>query len=128
MAQVALAWVLRNPGVPAPIVGATKSRHLEEAAHALDIDLTDDEARTLEEPYVQQGPSWFWHRQCARPRPLVVPAGRRRSTLVNVLTRFGIARSPVDNVGAARSVVGNTIYPGDPAARWPSRAALAQAL
>ena len=59
MAQVALAWVLRNPGVSAPIVGATKSRHLEEAAHALDIDLTDDEARTLEEPYVQQGPSWF---------------------------------------------------------------------
>jgi aryl-alcohol dehydrogenase-like predicted oxidoreductase len=59
MAQVALAWVLRNPGVSAPIVGATKPRHLQEAAGALDIDLTDDEVRTLEEPYVQQGPSWF---------------------------------------------------------------------
>ncbi len=59
MAQVALAWVLRNPGVSAPIVGATKPHHLPEAAAALDIHLTDDEARTLEEPYVQQGPSWF---------------------------------------------------------------------
>jgi aryl-alcohol dehydrogenase-like predicted oxidoreductase len=59
MAQVALAWVLRNPGVCAPIVGATKPHHLQEAAAALDIDLTDDEVRTLEEPYVQHGPSWF---------------------------------------------------------------------
>jgi 1-deoxyxylulose-5-phosphate synthase len=59
MAQVALAWVLRNPGVSAPIVGATKLHHLLEAANALDIVLTDDEARTLEEPYVRQGPSWF---------------------------------------------------------------------
>jgi aryl-alcohol dehydrogenase-like predicted oxidoreductase len=59
MAQVALAWVLRNPGVSAPIVGATKPHHLQEAAAALDISLTDDEARTLEEPYVRQGPSWY---------------------------------------------------------------------
>src|SRR5256886_1073470 len=59
MAQVALAWVLRNPGVCAPIVGATKPHHLQQAAATLDIDLTDDEARTLEEPYVQQGPSWY---------------------------------------------------------------------
>ena len=59
MAQVALAWVLRNPGVSAPIVGATKPHHLSEAVAALDIELTEDEARTLEEPYVQQGPSWF---------------------------------------------------------------------
>ncbi len=59
MAQVALAWVLRNPGVSAPIIGATKPHHLQEAADALDIVLSDDEARTLEEPYVLQGPSWF---------------------------------------------------------------------
>ena len=59
MAQVALAWVLRNPGVSAPIVGATKPHHLPQTAAALDINLTDDEARTLEEPYVQQGPSWY---------------------------------------------------------------------
>jgi aryl-alcohol dehydrogenase-like predicted oxidoreductase len=59
MAQIALAWVLRNPGVSAPIVGATKPHHLQDAQDALDIDLTDDEARTLEQPYVQQGPSWY---------------------------------------------------------------------
>jgi aryl-alcohol dehydrogenase-like predicted oxidoreductase len=59
MAQVALAWVLRNSGVSAPIVGATKPHHLQEAHDALDIDLTDDEAQALEEPYTQQGPSWF---------------------------------------------------------------------
>src|SRR3954470_5728811 len=47
MAQVALAWVLRNTGVSAPIVGATKPHHLQEAVAALDINLTDDEARTL---------------------------------------------------------------------------------
>jgi 1-deoxyxylulose-5-phosphate synthase len=59
MAQVALAWVLRNPGVSAPIVGATKPHHLQEAAAALDIDPNDDEVRTLEEPYTQQGPSSY---------------------------------------------------------------------
>jgi len=59
MAQVALAWVLRNPGVCAPIVGATKPHHLQQAQDALAIDLADDEVRTLEERYVPQGPSWF---------------------------------------------------------------------
>src|SRR5690349_10783526 len=43
MAQVALAWVLRNPVVAAPIVGATKPHHLPDAAAALDVHLTDDE-------------------------------------------------------------------------------------
>jgi aryl-alcohol dehydrogenase-like predicted oxidoreductase len=57
--SLSFAWVLRNPGVSAPIVGATKPHHLSEAVAALDIELTEDEARTLEEPYVQQGPSWF---------------------------------------------------------------------
>ena len=59
MAQVALAWVLRNPAVSAPIVGATKPHHLPEAVAALDLDLTDDEVPALEEPYTRQGPSWF---------------------------------------------------------------------
>jgi aryl-alcohol dehydrogenase-like predicted oxidoreductase len=59
MAQIALAWVLRNPVVSAPIVGATKPHHLTEAVAALDIDLTQDNADALEAPYVQQGPSWF---------------------------------------------------------------------
>ncbi len=59
MAQVALAWVLRNPVVCAPIVGATKPHHLPEAVAALDIELTDDEVHSLEEPYTNRGPSWF---------------------------------------------------------------------
>jgi 1-deoxyxylulose-5-phosphate synthase len=59
MAQVALAWVLTNPAVSAPIVGATKAHHLPEAVAALELDLTDDEVDALEEPYTRQGPSWF---------------------------------------------------------------------
>ena len=59
MAQIALAWVLRNPLVSAPIVGATKPHHLPEAVAALDLELTDDEVQELEEPYQQYGPSWY---------------------------------------------------------------------
>jgi 1-deoxyxylulose-5-phosphate synthase len=54
-AQVALAWLLRQPGVTAPIVGASKMAHLDQAVAALDISLTDDEVRRLEEPYVPHG-------------------------------------------------------------------------
>jgi len=59
MAQIALAWVLHNPLVSAPIVGATKPHHLPEAVAALDLHLTADEIRTLEEPYTPHGPSWY---------------------------------------------------------------------
>jgi aryl-alcohol dehydrogenase-like predicted oxidoreductase len=59
MAQVALAWVLRNPLVSAPIVGATELHHLEQAVDALNLHLSDEEATTLEKPYVNAGPSWF---------------------------------------------------------------------
>ena len=59
MAQVALAWVLRNPIVSAPIVGATKPHHLPEAVAALDLELTHDEVATLEAPYRDHGPSWY---------------------------------------------------------------------
>jgi len=51
-AQVALAWLLQQPGVTAPIVGATKMAHLEQAVAALDLTLTDAELRRLEHPYV----------------------------------------------------------------------------
>jgi 1-deoxyxylulose-5-phosphate synthase len=51
-AQVALAWLLRQPAVTAPIVGASKMTHLEQAVAALEISLTEDEVRRLEEPYV----------------------------------------------------------------------------
>ena len=50
-AQVALAWLLRQPGVTAPIVGATKMAHLEQAVAALDLGLDDDECAALEAPY-----------------------------------------------------------------------------
>jgi aryl-alcohol dehydrogenase-like predicted oxidoreductase len=59
MAQVALAWVLKNPVVSAPIIGATKPHHLPEAVAALDLHLSDEESEALERPYVQHGPSWF---------------------------------------------------------------------
>ncbi len=51
-AQVALAWLLRNPAVDAPIVGATKLDHLEDAVAALDVELSDDDVAALEAPYV----------------------------------------------------------------------------
>ncbi|OWA37742.1 alcohol dehydrogenase [Saccharibacillus sp. O16] len=51
-AQIALAWVLQKSAVTAPIVGATKPHHLDDAVAALSILLTDEEIRRLEEPYV----------------------------------------------------------------------------
>ena len=51
MAQIALAWVYRNPVVTAPIVGPTKPHHLSDAVAALDVHLTDDEVAILETPY-----------------------------------------------------------------------------
>jgi aryl-alcohol dehydrogenase-like predicted oxidoreductase len=51
-AQVALAWVLSKPVVTAPIVGATKPQHLEDAISALSLKLDDDEITKLEEVYV----------------------------------------------------------------------------
>ncbi|MEO7718962.1 MAG: aldo/keto reductase [Capsulimonas sp.] len=50
-AQIALAWLLQKPGVIAPIVGATKPHHLEDAVAALSIALTAEEIQSLEEPY-----------------------------------------------------------------------------
>jgi aryl-alcohol dehydrogenase-like predicted oxidoreductase len=51
-AQIALAWVLAKPEVSAPIVGASKVAHLDDAIAAIDIELTDDELDRLEAPYV----------------------------------------------------------------------------
>ena len=50
-AQIALAWMLAKPGVSAPIIGASKPYQLEDALAALDLRLTEDEMRRLEEPY-----------------------------------------------------------------------------
>jgi aryl-alcohol dehydrogenase-like predicted oxidoreductase len=51
-AQVALAWVAQQPAVTAPIVGATKPNHLDDAAAAVELELTDDELAQLTEHYV----------------------------------------------------------------------------
>lgn len=51
-AQLALAWMLAKPGITAPIVGATRPHHLEDAIAALSVHLTPEETASLEEPYV----------------------------------------------------------------------------
>jgi 1-deoxyxylulose-5-phosphate synthase len=51
MATVALAWLLGKPAVTAPIVGATKANHLTDAAAALELKLTTEEVKALEEKY-----------------------------------------------------------------------------
>ncbi|UZJ62550.1 aldo/keto reductase [Pseudomonas sp. KU26590] len=59
MAQVALAWVLAQRGVSAPIVGASKPHHLDDAIAALDLVLSDDEVKRLEAPYVPHAVTGF---------------------------------------------------------------------
>ncbi len=56
-AQVALAWLLHKPGVTAPIVGATKLGHLEDALAAERLELSESEIARLEEPYVPHATS-----------------------------------------------------------------------
>jgi 1-deoxyxylulose-5-phosphate synthase len=51
-AEVALAWMLRNPAVTSPIVGVTKPEQLTEAIAAVDVELDDEEVAFLEEPYL----------------------------------------------------------------------------
>ena len=58
-AQVALAWLLAKPGITAPIVGATKIAHLEDAVNSLEVKLTDEEIATLEAPYVPHAVAGF---------------------------------------------------------------------
>ncbi len=58
-AQVALAWVLAQPAVTAPIVGATKEHHLDDAIAAADLELSDDERAALEEHYVPHAVTGF---------------------------------------------------------------------
>jgi 1-deoxyxylulose-5-phosphate synthase len=58
-AQIALAWLLRQEGVTAPIVGATKLQQLDDAVASLSLKLSDDEARRLEERYVPHAVAGF---------------------------------------------------------------------
>ena len=50
-AQIAQAWLLSRPGVTAPIIGASKIKHLDEAIAALDVKLSAEDCAYLEEPY-----------------------------------------------------------------------------
>ena len=58
-AQVALAWLLSKPVVTAPIVGATRTHHLDDAVAALDLHLTPEEVARLEEPYTPRAVAGF---------------------------------------------------------------------
>ena len=58
-AQVALAWVSKNPVVTAPIIGAREASHLDDAIRSLEIVLTDDEVGRLEAPYRPHAPVGF---------------------------------------------------------------------
>ncbi|WP_426435831.1 aldo/keto reductase [Bradyrhizobium genosp. P] len=49
--QIALAWMLRNPAIAAPVVGATKLNHLDDAVTAVSVELSSEEVDRLEEPY-----------------------------------------------------------------------------
>ena len=59
MAQVALAWLLAQPGVTAPIIGASKPHHLDDAAAALGLRLTGEELDKLGSPYVPHAVAGF---------------------------------------------------------------------
>ena len=50
-AQVALAWVLQQPGITAPVIGASKMQHLDDAVAAERLKLDDAELKALAEPY-----------------------------------------------------------------------------
>jgi len=58
-AQVALSWLLGRPGVVAPVVGATRPGHLDDALAAVDLQLDDAEAGQLEAPYAPHPPGGY---------------------------------------------------------------------
>ena len=72
-AALAVAWVGAHPAVTAPIIGATKIGHLDDAIAAVDVTLSDDEISRLEAPYAPHpvkgmGPAALF-RPSRRPRP-----------------------------------------------------------
>ena len=71
-ARVALAWLLSRPAVTAPIIGATKLDHLDDAVGALDISLTPEETAVLEAPYRPHAVrGWFDGTPLPGPQPSV---------------------------------------------------------
>ncbi len=59
MAQIGMAWLLAKTGITAPIIGASKMGHLEDAVAALSLKLTDEEVAALEAPYVPRSVAGF---------------------------------------------------------------------
>ncbi len=59
MAQVALTWLLHQPAVTAPIVGVTRESHIDDAVAAVELQLSDEERRRLEAPYMPQRPEGY---------------------------------------------------------------------
>jgi aryl-alcohol dehydrogenase-like predicted oxidoreductase len=57
-AQIALAWVLHKPAITAPIVGASKMAQLDQAVAALDVTLSAEDLRRLEDPYEPHAVRW----------------------------------------------------------------------
>ena len=108
MAQIAMAWVLRNPVVAAPIVGATKPHHLADAVAALDVKLSDEEVRRLEEPYVPQAAVLVVSRlaptDCLQSSDLLVP-NRISSQLGTVARLPGATPSRSAALSVAPTVV-----------------------
>lgn len=58
-ATVALAWLLQNPAVSSPIIGATKPEHISDAVAAVDLSLTAEEVSQLEAPYIPHAVAGF---------------------------------------------------------------------
>ncbi len=94
-ARIALAWVAQQPGVTAPIFGASKPGHLEDDVAALDIKLDDSELNALAEPYQPHRASDF--------RALSIPDAER----VGAEKKNGDALSPsplfLNPIGSSRS-------------------------
>jgi len=59
MSQVAIAWLRRRPALSAPLIGATKPSHLTDAVGALELELTDEQAARLQDPYVPRLPELY---------------------------------------------------------------------
>ena len=73
-AQVAVAWLLAQPGVNSPIVGATRLNHLDDSVQALQTSLTREETASLEGAYETQPPLPLY----IRPVPTAAEAAGRR--------------------------------------------------
>lgn len=96
MAQVAMARVLNNPVVSAPIVGATKPHHLADAAAALDITLTDEEGPFVGRA-VRPAHADIFLRVSSRPEPSAVRChvGRARCQTSPIFAALTCGRRPV---------------------------------